>query len=155
MTHASEDQDNKAALKAALIRACYDLSNQLYYVLKQAIMATEPIVLESLQNNAKLYEASEPPLWLEGNVNYLWRCLDGNYHRVTTSTIQQANRAFDNISYGNKGSHSTVTSAATTKLTLDIIKANRELSYVDKPRSDESLRSLLVSLLFMHCGNLP
>lgn len=141
------DGDNKTALKAALIRACYDLSNQLYYVLKRAIMVNEPIVLESLQNSAKLHENSNPPLWLEGNVNYLWRCLDENYHRVTTSTIQQANRAFDHISYGNKGNQSTVTSASTTKLTLDIVKANRELSYVDKPRSDESLRSLLISCL--------
>lgn len=142
-----QDQQNMAALKAAIIRACYDLSNQLYYVLKRAIMANEPVVLESLQNNAKLYEAADPPLWLEGNVNYLWRCLDENYHRVTCTTIQQANRVFDNICYGNKGKQSVITSAATTKLTLDIIKANRELSYVDRPRSDESLRSLLNSCL--------
>lgn len=139
----SQDKELKDALKAALIRACYDLSNQLYYLLKRAITGNEPIVLESLQHQAKMAEGSTPQLWLEGNVNYLWRCLDENYHRVTSASIDQANRAFARIRYGNKGTHSTVSSAATTKLMLDITNANHELGYVDTPRTDSALISLL------------
>ncbi|MDO8953682.1 MAG: hypothetical protein Q7V63_02400 [Gammaproteobacteria bacterium] len=140
------------AIKAAIVRAIYDLAKQLFFLLK-GVLVKEPYILSSILTDTKIHEFDKPTLLLEGNVNYLWRCLDENYCRITASAIEDANRAFDVIVYGN-GKQKHVTCAATNNLIMDIFNANRHLSYVDKPRSDSALSSLLMNRLPQELWNL-
>ena len=132
-------------MKAAIVSSFYDLSSQLYWRLKEAVESKEPIVLQAIDMDSKLHQSSSPPLVIEGNVNLLWRMLDEHYHRITPTAIESANRRIDSLQYGKKGRDSLVTSMATQQLVLDIMNANKELELIDKPRSEESLRSLLIS----------
>ncbi|MDO9005654.1 MAG: hypothetical protein Q7V20_19575 [Aquabacterium sp.] len=138
-------EEYTAAIKAAIIRSAYDLSKQLFYLLKTAVQDKELFVLSKLQTDALIYESNVPQLYIEGNCNLLWRALDENYHRITPAAIEEANRAFDSISYGTgkRGSTSQVSSAATQSLIVAIYNANRNLAYVDKGRSEAALKSLL------------
>lgn len=138
-------EEYTAAIKAAIIRSAYDLSKQLFYLLKTAVQDKELFVLSKLQTDALIYEANVPQVYIEGNCNLLWRALDENYHRITPAAIEEANRVFDSISYGTgkRGGTSHVSSAATQSLIVAIYNANRNLAYVDKGRSEAALKSLL------------
>ena len=144
----SNDEDTMA-IKAAIIRSVYDLSKQLFFLLKTAVQEKELFILSSLLAESRIYEANTPTLFVEGNTNLLWRMLDENYHRINASAIEEANRAFDSISYatGKKGGTIRITSAATNNLIVAIYNANRNLSYVDKGRSEAALKSLLLGKL--------
>lgn len=142
----NNNQNDVASIKAAIIRAFYDISKQLFFLLKETL-SREPFILDKVLEESKSMENDEFPVFIEGNANYLWRCLDENYHRITTSAIEEANKRLDSIKYGPKGKDSYVTSIATNSIVIAIQQANRDLADIDRPRSDDALKSLLLSRL--------
>lgn len=132
-------------IKVALVRAMYETSNSLFYLLK-ATLQNERMVLANIVAAEETNAAMGTGYYIEGNVNFLWRWLDDLYHRITADAIDEANNAFQLISYGTKG-NTWISFRNTSKLINDVLQANQELSYVDKPRTDSAMRSLIGSRL--------
>ena len=134
------------AYKIGIYLHLKQLANSLYYSLKAAL-DREQYVLEILRQHQQKETLSTHgvKVYLEGNLNYLWRALDHTYSRITDGTVDQLNRVFDSIRYGRTGATSQITSTLVHTLINDLNAANHELDLLSSARNNKAMKSKLLS----------
>lgn len=75
----------------------YDLIKIIYYKLRLALK-DEKIVTTNIDNLIKLYSRNND-IFLDGNINYLWRSLDYYYEQISAASITQLEQQFTELSY--------------------------------------------------------
>ena len=139
-------------IRNGLIMKIYKQYKLLYFKLLKVI-ENELIVYPTIKNEIKLY-ANDPNIFIEGNLNYLYRLLNYHYENITSSNIAALENQYQEIYYPGKLS---VINTAEYLIKIEEMrnKLNRfkihkdEIIYVEKIKSGipAKLRNILYSQL--------